>query len=70
MSKSGLGDGVGAVVLRWAVRGGALRAMRRWWSIRRSWGVGRGSSTGATEWDQRGIGSSKDGNRDWGRNVV
>lgn len=30
----------------------------------------QGASTGATEWDQRGIGSSKDGNRDWGRNVV
>lgn len=64
-----------AVGSRWMGGTKAVRCatMRRWWSIKQKLG-GSSSSRGpppeATEWDQRGIGSSKDGNRDWGRNVV
>lgn len=51
------------------MQGGALRCGDGG-QLSKAGGRQQGASTGATEWDPRGIGSSKDGKRDWGRNVV
>lgn len=51
-----------------AVRCGAMRCSNG--GQLKKLGQRQGASTGAAEWDLRGIGTSKDGNRDWGRNVV